>query len=266
MTSNPTGIAFLIGTLAILAAELVAGRHRLAYRGNDLKVTLICAALGLAITRPLSALLAAWLFGVIAPSYRGALSQMPFWPAALAILLISEFAFYWVHRLTHESRNTRYSWFWNFHRTHHSGKFMNVLLNFRVLPVWSFIVPNTWIWGLTVYLGMGPATALVIALITIWNVVTHANFRWDDAIRRHPQFGRPWRAFEHVFVTPGIHPTHHGYGKDGASYRNFAVMLSLYDTIFGTLQIPDGRPAKYGLPGTNDVYWTREVFFPLVRR
>lgn len=265
MSSNPTGVAFLIATLLILVAEIWAGRHRGAYSWQELKVTLLCGAIGVAITRPLSALAAAFLFATIAPGFQHSLEGVPFIYAVIGILLLSEFGFYWAHRLAHESRTTRFSWFWGFHRTHHSGKFMNVLLNFRVLPLWSFIVPNTWIWGLSVYLGLGSATAVVIVIATIWNLVTHANFRWDDAIRAHPRWGKPWRALEHVIVTPGIHHTHHGYGKDGASYRNFGVVLSLYDTLFGTLHIPDGRPFKYGLPGPNEAHWTREVFFPLGR-
>ncbi|MFC4295904.1 sterol desaturase family protein [Novosphingobium tardum] len=266
MTSNPTGIAFLFAAVLILLAEIWAGRHRGAYSPHDLSVTVLCAAIGVAITRPLSALLAASLFAFAFPEGRNSLEGASFGTAFVLILLASEFGFYWVHRLAHDSRNTRFNWFWGFHRTHHSGKFMNVLLNFRVLPIWSFIVPNTWIWGLAVYLGLGSATAAVIVVVTIWNLVTHANFRWDDAIRSHRIWGETWRILEHAFVTPGIHHTHHGYGKDGASYRNFGVVLSIYDTIFGTLHIPDGRPSRYGLPGPNDVHWTREVFYPFGRR
>ncbi|WP_176593798.1 sterol desaturase family protein [Sphingobium sp. EM0848] len=261
--NNPTGIFFLIATAAILLAEIIAGRHRKAYQGREMLVTGMCAAIGLAITRPASALLASWIFADLLPRYHGALAHLPFWPSLIVILFITEFGFYWTHRAAHASRNSRFKWFWGFHRTHHSGKFMNVLLNFRVLPIWSFIVPNTWIWGLAVYLGQGPATAGVIVITTVWNLVTHSNFRWDDAIRRHATWGPIMRGFEHIIVTPGIHHTHHGYGKDGASYRNYAVILSLYDWMFGTLHVPMGRPTKYGLPGPNTDHWTQEVFYPV---
>jgi sterol desaturase/sphingolipid hydroxylase (fatty acid hydroxylase superfamily) len=71
-------------------------------------------------------------------------------------------------------------------------------------------------------------------------------------------------AVEHVIVSSGIHHTHHGFGKDCASYRNFGVMLSVWDWMFGTLHIPDGRPYRYGLPG-HDAHWFEELAYPLGR-
>lgn len=260
---DPTVVIFLAATLVVLVAELIAGRHRGAYAKNELLVTGLCAALGF-VTKPLSALLVAWVFGALLPQYRGVLSGAPFLPSAVGILLLSEYAFYWNHRLAHQSSTTRFNWYWKLHRTHHSGKFMNVLLNFRVIPVWLFVVPNTWIWGGAIYLGLAGPTALVILIASAWNLVTHSNFRWDDSLRRHPRIGPYWRALEHVVVTPGIHHTHHGYGRDGKSYCNYAVVLSLFDTLHGTLHIPEGRPSRYGLPGPNDAPWAEEVFFPLV--
>jgi sterol desaturase/sphingolipid hydroxylase (fatty acid hydroxylase superfamily) len=76
--------------------------------------------------------------------------------------------------------------------------------------------------------------------------------------------GPIFQVIEHVFVSPGMHHSHHGYGKDGGNFRNYAVTLSLFDWIFGTLHIPVGRPWKYGIPGP-DVYWAEEVLYPLVR-
>ena len=70
-------------------------------------------------------------------------------------------------------------------------------------------------------------------------------------------------AAEWILVTPRIHHTHHGYGRDGKAYRNFCTMLSFYDRLFGTLHIPEGRPWRYGLPGGEHVWW-RQLLFPLV--
>ena len=55
-----------------------------------------------------------------------------------------------------------------------------------------------------------------------------------------------------------------GYGRDGKAFRNFGTIISLYDWIFGTLHIPEGRPSRYGLPGAN-AHWLEELFYPLVR-
>lgn len=104
----------------------------------------------------------------------------------------------------------------------------------------------------------------MILTIYGWNLVTHSHFRWDDAIRRHPRFGRAFRAGEHVLISPGMHHTHHGFGKDGASYRNYAVTFAFFDWMFGTLHIPTGRPWRYGLPGPQP-HWAEELFYPLVQ-
>jgi sterol desaturase/sphingolipid hydroxylase (fatty acid hydroxylase superfamily) len=131
--------------------------------------------------------------------------------------------------------------------------------------LWYFIIPHMWTLGLAVYLGLGKAAGATALLIAVWNVATHSAFRWDDGIRRSPRLGAAFRALEHVIVSPSIHHTHHGYGRDGANYKNFGVVLSVYDWTFGTLLIPQGAPSRYGLPG-HKVDWVEELFYPLVRR
>jgi len=83
------------------------------------------------------------------------------------------------------------------------------------------------------------------------------------AVRAHPVAGPVFRLFEHIIVSPSVRHTHHGYGRDGATYRNFRVTFAFLDYLFGTLHIPDGRPAHYGLPGS-EPHWSEEVFHPLI--
>ena len=57
------------------------------------------------------------------------------------------------------------------------------------------------------------------------------------------------------------------FGKgsvDGGNYRNFGIFLSIYDWLFGTLHIPQGRPSRYGIPDPTP-HWAEEVFYPLYR-
>ncbi len=141
---------------------------------------------------------------------------------------------------------------------------MNVLTTFRLNLAWYFIIPAGWANGLALYLGMTEAVFAYIGMLSIWNTITHADFRWDDKLRASSTWGPAFRALEHIFVSPGIHHTHHGYGRDGKSYRNFCTILSLWDWVFGTLHIPSGRPAHYGVPGHN-AHWLEELAYPLVR-
>ena len=80
-------------------------------------------------------------------------------------------------------------------------------------------------------------------------------------MRRHPWLGPIFGGLEHVIVSPGMHLSHHGYGKDGGNYRNFGVLLSIYDWMFGTLHIPEGRPFRYGIPGATP-HWADDAFSP----
>ena len=258
------GYFYLVFGLGVFAIELISGRHRGIYTRDDHMVNGLCGVIGTAVTRPLTAVLTALSLAALLPGARSSLSEMPVWLGYLLTLLAGDFSNYWAHRWAHMGRNRRgLGWLWKLHRTHHSGKFMNTLLVYRINPFWTIIQPVGWVVGTAAFLGQEQAAVLAGLTFYVWNVITHSHFRWDDAVRRHRLFGPVFRALEHVIVSPGVHHTHHGYGKDGASYRNFAILLSLFDTLFGTLHIPDGRPHRYGLPGPNP-RWTEEVFYPLV--
>lgn len=253
-----------IASVVVLLIEIAAGRHKGVYQKGDFKIVIGSFLVGRWAMVPLATMLVAWVWSSALPGHRGALAAISPWLAFPVLLMITEFCFYWVHRWAHESKSTRHPLLWKIHRTHHSGKHMNVLLTKRLNVFWFFILPTSWVNGLALYLGLTEAALGVTIATMVWNLVTHSNFRWDDTVRRHRLAGPVFRALEHVFVSPGIHHTHHGYGRDGASYRNYALMLSVYDWMFGTLHIPDGRPWRYGIPGPN-AHWLEELAYPLVR-
>lgn len=252
-----------VATLLLLAVEVLAGRHRGVYRKGDFPLLIGSFFLGRWVMAPLAIGLIAAVYKLLLPEeLAGSLAQTPFWVAFPLLLLAGEFCFYWVHRLAHQPG--RYPVLWKIHRTHHSGRHMNVLLDFRLNLSWFFLIPSGWVSGLALYLGLNEAVLAYVLVVQVWNLVTHSNFRWDDAIRRNRVLGTAFRALEHVVVSPGIHHTHHGYGADGKNYRNFGTVIALYDWLFGTLHIPQGRPAHYGLPG-RDVHWMESLCYPLVR-
>lgn len=251
----------LAATALILLAEVLAGRHRRIYSRSDWAVNTICIVVG-SLVRPLAAVLVATLIARLLPGEQGALKDVPFLPALIAIILLAEFANYWVHRSSHTLKDSRaFDWLWRMHRTHHTAKYVNVLLNFRISLFWGLVAGLTWVMSLAIYLGQDAAAGVAVFIFSFWGVFTHSNFRWDDTIRNSRPFGGLFRGLEHVFVSPGIHHTHHGFGRDGANYRNFGIFLSIFDWIFGTLHIPKGRPARYGLPGTA-LHWADDAFSP----
>jgi sterol desaturase/sphingolipid hydroxylase (fatty acid hydroxylase superfamily) len=252
-----------LATLVVLALEVVCGRYRGLLTSENVKSTL-GSILGNAVTRPIAAIIIAAAIGFALPAQQGALATTPLYIAFPVVFVIAEFVFYWVHRWSHEGKGHRLDWLWKLHRTHHSGKFMNVVVTTRMNVFWPFVVPTPWVLGVATYLGMEQGAALTLMTIYGWNLITHANFRWDDGVRRHRFVGPVFRMMEHIVVSPGIHHTHHGYGRDGGNFRNYAVTLSILDWMFGTLHIPQGRPWKYGVPGPQP-HWAEDVFFPIVR-
>ena len=134
----------------------------------------------------------------------------------------------------------------------------------RTNLIWPLVHAYTWVTAAGFYLGMTGATTVFYLTIMAWNVLTHSDWRWDDMIiAKLPGGRRLITAAEWIIVTPRIHHTHHGYGRDGKAYRNFCTMLSFYDRLFGTLHVPEGRPWRYGLPGGEHIWW-RQLLFPLV--
>lgn len=258
LSAGQWGVLFI---LAALTAELLAGRHRNAYRRHDILSTFGCFAMA-RLAQPMAALMIAAVIAFLLPGFRGALADLPFWPSFLALLMIEEFCFYWVHRWAHDP--IKHPILHGMHRTHHAAPYLNITVMTRINAFWYFVVPTVWVSGLAIYLGMGAQAGLMLLLLLAWNTATHSDYlRWDDLFLKYGWSTKLLRAIQFFLVTPSLHHTHHGWGKDGKTYRNYATIFSFYDRLFGTLHVPQGRPAHYGLPG-KDVHWMEEILFPLV--
>ena len=255
----------VLATVIIFAVEFLTRRLKGASL-RDYGVTAICILTNSAIMRPLAGALVGSIIIFLVPQHAGALSELPLWITFPVIFALCEFCFYWVHRWSHEAAAKPHSkWFWKLHRTHHSADHLDVSITMRQNAFWAFVVPHTWIVAIALYLGQGEAAALAVIAIYAWNLFTHTNYCWDESLGK-VSFLRPaLRVFQHIIITPMMHHAHHGFGgPDGKMYRNYAVTLAVYDWMFGTLHIPKGRPARYGVPEKKP-HWAEEVFFPVVR-
>lgn len=254
------GMWVVVMTLVMLALEVLAGRHRNIYSAGDVKVAGGCVLMSV-VTRPLVAYLIALVIGTLLPSYRGALVDAPILPTFIAFLLIGEFTFYWVHRWAHQRRNKI---LYGMHLTHHTAAYMNVLVQLRTNAFWPFVQPYTWVVALAFYLCSPWAGAALMIGLQAWGIITHSNFRWDEAIAKRGALGAAAvHGLEWLLVTPRLHHAHHGYGKDGKTGRNFGVILSVFDRIFNTLHIPEQRPQYYGVRESGP-HWVQQILFPLV--
>lgn len=248
--------------LAVLALEIITGRHKNIYKKEDVIVTVAAFLATRAVTSPLIAFCIASFLAFAFPGFHNALSDAPVIPAAIIMILVGEFLLYWVHRWSHNA--LQHPILHGMHRTHHAATYLNITVMGRINLFWPLVHPYGWVSGIALYLGMVEASAIFFLLLLAWNAFTHSDFRWDDLVVRYVPAGEKWlRVIEWVFVTPRLHHTHHGYGRDGKGYRNFCTMITIYDRLFGTLYTPSGRPDHYGILGRHRD-WKEQLFFPLI--
>ncbi len=150
----------------------------------------------------------------------------------LAIVLLEDFLYYWLHRFDHNIRL-----FWAVHVTHHSSRKMNVTVGFRssvFQPLYRFIyfIPLAW-------LGFRPLDiAFIYSATQIWGIFVHTELIGKMG----------W--LEYFMVTPSHHRVHHGSNPKYLD-KNMGMFLIIWDKLFGTFQpeLPPSayQPIQYGL-------------------
>ena len=160
---------------------------------------------------------------------RAAVAAQPPWVQFLGATVLADLAAYWKHRLFH------LRWLWPFHAVHHSATEVDWLTNDRDHPVQllaTYLVGSV----VLVLAGLSPEMIGVQALLRrFYSLYTHANLRWS------------YGALNRIFVSPALHRWHHA--KDARlAGRNFAVVFSLFDVLFGTYCLPEHeQPAAFGV-------------------
>jgi sterol desaturase/sphingolipid hydroxylase (fatty acid hydroxylase superfamily) len=219
----------------------------------------------LAFNGHLYALLAGGFAGALALRTREALSPWlplagpdeglaawPAWAQFAVYLLVSDFLQWGVHNLLH-----RVPLLWQFHKVHHSIHTMDWAGNFRfhwmeIVVYRSLLyVPLAWLGG-----DGGPLFAVAV-FATFWGHLNHANLQVD--------LGH----LGYLFNSPRMHLWHHDASDEGGVAKNFGIVLSLWDWLFGTAYWPRERaPGRIGYPGDAELPadLPRQMLFPLTLR
>lgn len=155
---------------------------------------------------------------------------------------------YGMHRLGHSNR-----WYWKFHCIHHSAENLNPLTKFR------FHWVDMTIFGTVKHV---PAIALGIYSPGIWMPILPLGF-----LQILSHFDLPWTYgwLGKIVVSPGFHRVHHS--TDAAQCnKNFGIIFSFWDYLFGTAASDLSRPAAYGIPGGMKVPegFVRQFFYPFL--
>lgn len=159
---------------------------------------------------------------------RFAVFQIPINPWSwFALFFLTEFVYYWTHRLEHSSRL-----FWSWHSVHHSSAEFNATTALRLswlepLVSWYVLVP-------IVLLGFDVVqTILMFQILLTYQTWIHS--------KKIPHLG----AFEKIFNTASSHRVHHGSNPRYLD-KNFGAVLIIWDRMFGTFE-PETEPVVYGV-------------------
>lgn len=157
------------------------------------------------------------------------LFTIPFsWWGWLLIFFADDLAYYWFHRISHESR-----FFWASHIVHHSSQHYNLSTALR--QTWTGSFQSFIFWLPLPLLGFHPAMILAqMSISLIYQYWIHTEF-----IKKMPAW------FEAIFNTPSHHRVHHATNPQYLD-RNHAGILIIWDRLFGTFE-PEVEKPVYGL-------------------
>jgi sterol desaturase/sphingolipid hydroxylase (fatty acid hydroxylase superfamily) len=174
------------------------------------------------LIRPLSEYISsAFLYAPIIGSLyseRYLLSGLSFIYQLILLLIAKDLIEYWVHRLLHANR-----WLWHVHKLHHSIKAMYWIGNFRFHWL-EIIVYNTAKFIPLTMLGVHWKVIFACSVFsTLIGHLNHTNIKMDYGILKY------------ILNSPSLHIWHHDRENHYRNGQNFAIVLSLWDWIFGTI-------------------------------
>lgn len=138
------------------------------------------------------------------------------WYWFLILFFLTEFVYYWFHRLAHIIR-----WFWAEHRIHHTPEHFNFTVGYRLSPLLG--LTGDFIFRLPLYLLVPPVYVLGFLLFNNF----YQFFVHTTCFSKAPAW------FEYVFNTPSHHRVHHATNSEYLD-KNFGGILIIFDRWFGT--------------------------------
>jgi sterol desaturase/sphingolipid hydroxylase (fatty acid hydroxylase superfamily) len=158
--------------------------------------------------------------GFVPPTLETLFPALREWPllAFAVYVVVLDFGEYWRHRFQHRLR-----WWWSLHAVHHAQRQMTFWTDDRN-HVLDEVLGALWFGALALLIGVPPGQfPLILMLLRVVESLSHANVRLD--------FGR---IGERLVVSPRFHRLHHGELSAGEHGKNYAVLLPIWDVVFGT--------------------------------
>ncbi|HEV2867454.1 MAG TPA: sterol desaturase family protein [Allosphingosinicella sp.] len=221
---------FLAGLVFVPLERLFAARKDQPALRRHWKNDLVYVfANGLVIRLGLTGLMILALAGspLLVPSgWQEAVQAQPLWLQAVEVLIIADLIFYFFHRLFHAVPAL-----WRIHQIHHSIDEMDWLAAHRIHPLDQILTKGASLLPCFA-LGFSGWAIGLYAFAYHWHTLfLHANVRFGLGPLR-------W-----LLTSPDFHHWHHCRERE-AWDRNFGTQLALWDFVFGTAHLPQGRHAE----------------------
>ncbi len=154
----------------------------------------------------------------------------------LVVLVVIDFIKWLVHNALH-----RVPILWQFHQIHHTIQELDWVgtMRFHFMEVIFYKV--------AIYLPLAILGARGDVLLTYYVVETFVGFL------SHSNLNVTFGPFRYLLNNPRMHVWHHEYTKDGRMNLNFGIVLSVWDYLFGTANVPAVMPNKLGFHGMERV-------------
>ena len=193
----------------------------------------------LALSTTVSAATIGLLAGTFGATQQSAdLTSLQIAALALTFAAVADFSTYWIHRLHHEN-----SVLWPFHSVHHSAEVLTPLTLYRKHPVYDLL--GSLLRGLLVGITTGVVLYAFFGKVNVFVIgganLVYCAFNFVGANLRHSHV---WLSYgpvlERLFISPAQHQIHHSRAVHHRD-RNYGEVFALWDWMFGTLYVPQGR-------------------------
>jgi sterol desaturase/sphingolipid hydroxylase (fatty acid hydroxylase superfamily) len=179
-----------------------------------------------------AALMAPVFHGVMELAYRHRIATIEIGLLTYPLLFLAEdFAYYWMHRLSHERR----IW-WAWHVNHHSSERYN--LGTALRQTWTSHLVGSWLlWVPLAFVGFRPEWVYFqMGVSLLYQYWIHTEL-----------IGVLPAPVEWLFNTPSHHRVHHGRNERYLD-KNYGGILIVWDRIFSTFEPEsEDEPVSYGL-------------------
>jgi alkylglycerol monooxygenase len=149
------------------------------------------------------------------------------WYNWIILLLITDFVWYWYHRLGHEINIL-----WAFHIVHHQSEDYNYATSTRI-TIFQAIIIN-FFWCLLPLICFNPGMVVIVLVI-------HGTY----SFLTHTQIIDKLGWLEYILITPSHHRVHHASNEEYLD-KNYGDIFIFWDVLFGTFKKEDIKPI-YGL-------------------